>query len=446
MTYRGFRNILVIRVLLLGASIFLIYPALFRHLYAASVLIAALVAYQVFSLIRYVETTNRELTRFLESVRYGDFTAGFTTGIRGRGFDDLNRSFSDVVARFREINAEKEEGYRYLHAVVQHVGVGMIAFRDDGEVELINAAAKKLFDIPRLRNIDALAGVSPDLVETLRTIEPGGSRLQKITVGGDLLQVSVFATELRLRHATLKLVSIQNIGSELSAKEMEAWQNLIRVLTHEIKNSLAPIVSLTSSVEDMLSARERAGGVEDDTTRDMHGALQTIRKRSEGLLRFTDAYRSLTRIKKPEFQRFRVAELLDRVGSLTAGQLDEAAITLLTNVEPLTLELTADPQLVEQVLINLILNAIDAIEGKPGGRIEIDASVDGRSRIMIRVTDNGRGIIEDALEKIFVPFFSTKKDGSGIGLSLSRQIMRLHRGDLTVQSTPGERTVFTMRF
>lgn len=446
MTSRSFRNILFIRVLLLGASVFLFYTAMFRHLYAASVLIAALVVYQVFSLIRYVETTNRELTRFLESIRYGDFTAGFTTGIRGRAFDDLNRSFSEVVARFREISAEKEEGYRYLHAVVQHVGVGMIAFRDDGEVELINAAAKKLFDIPRLGNINDLTCVSPDLVETLRTIEPGGKDLKKITTGEDLLQLSVFATELRLRHTTLKLVSIQNIGSELSAREMEAWQNLIRVLTHEIKNSLAPIVSLTSSVEDMLSARERAGGVEDDATKDMHGALQTIRKRSEGLLRFTDAYRSLTRIKKPEFQRFRVAELLDRVGSLTAGQVEEAAITFIANVEPPTLELTADPQLIEQVLINLILNAIDAIEGKSEGQIEIDAFVDGRSRIMIRVTDNGRGIIGDALEKIFVPFFSTKKDGSGIGLSLSRQIMRLHHGDLTVQSTPGERTVFAMRF
>jgi two-component system nitrogen regulation sensor histidine kinase NtrY len=446
MVSRNFRTILIVRVLLICATIFLIYPALFRHLYAASVLIAALIVFQVYSLSHFLETTNRELVRFLESIRYSDFSAGFTTGIRGRAFDDLNRSFSEVISRFHEISAEKEEGYRYLHAVVQHVGIGMIAFRGEGEVELINAAAKKLFDIPRLRNIAGLGAVSSELVEALRTIEPGVSDLRKVTVGEDLLQVSIFATELRLRHATLKLVSFQNIGSELDAKEMEAWQNLIRVLTHEIKNSLTPIVSLTSSVEDMLSAREHVRGMEDDTVLDIQGALQTIRRRSEGLLRFTDAYRDLTRIKKPEFQRFRVEELLERVASLAAGQLEEAAIAIRTNVEPTSLELTADPQLIEQVLINLILNAIEAVEGTPGGRIEVDASVNGRNRVMIRVIDNGRGIVGDALEKIFVPFFSTKKEGSGIGLSLSRQIMRLHRGDLTAQSTPGEQTVFTMRF
>ncbi len=446
MVSRNFRTNLIIRVVLLSATIFLIYPSLFRHYYAASVLIAALIVYQGYSLISFLETTGRELARFLESIRYGDFTAGFTTGIRGRAFDDLNRSFSEVITRFREINVEREEGYQYLHAVVQHVGIGMIAFRSDGGVELINAAAKKLFDVPRLKNIEDLGAVSSELVETLRTIEPGASDLMKIRVGEDLLQVSIYATELRLRHVALRLVSFQNIGSELDAKEMEAWQNLIRVLTHEIKNSLTPIVSLTSSVEDMVSVRGRTNGTENEALHEIHTALRTIRNRSEGLLRFTDAYRSLTRIKNPEFQRFQVAELLDRVGSLAAEQMEGAGTTFRTRVDPSSLELTADPQLVEQVLINLILNAIDAVEGAIGARIAVDASVDGRNRVVIRVTDNGRGIVEDALERIFVPFFSTKKDGSGIGLSLSRQIMRLHRGELTAQSNPGVETVFTMRF
>ena len=446
MAFRRFSAKVITRVLLLSATTLLVYPALARHLYAATALMGLLIVLQVYSLIHYVPGTNRKLARFLESIRYSDFSAGFTTGAKGPGFDELNSIYSEVVSRFREISLEKEESYRYLQAVVQHVGIGIIAFGPDGGVELINAAAKKLFDIPRLGKIDDLATVSPGLVETLKSIKPGGSELIKIVVTGDLLQVFVYATELRLQRTILKLVSFQNISPELEAKEMEAWQNLIKVLTHEIKNSLTPIASLTSSMEEMLSARGRDEGIDDETLQDIHVALRTIKKRSEGLLRFTDAYRSLTKIKEPELQSFRVSELVARVGKLSSNQISEAGGTLQTNVEPPDLELYADPQLVEQVLINLVLNSIDAIAGKPNGRIEISALVDGRNHIMILVVDNGRGIVEEALGKIFIPFYSTKKEGSGIGLSLSRQIMRLHYGDLIAESEPGERTVLTMRF
>lgn len=444
MTSRKFHTNVIIRVLLLAVTALVIYPALARHLYAAAVLIGLLIVLQVYSLIHYIQGTNRRLARFLESIRYNDFSAGFTGGTQGPGFDELNQIYSDVISRFREISLEKEESYRYLQAVVQHVGIGMIAFGPDGEVELINAAAKKLFDIPRLGKIEDLAPVSPGLVGILESLEPGGSELVKITVAGDPLQIFVYATELRLRRTILKLVSFQNISPELEAKEMEAWQNLIRVLTHEIKNSLTPIASLTSSMEEMLAAREQADGIDDETLQDIHIALGTIKKRSEGLLRFTDAYRSLTKIKEPELQSFPVSELIARVEKLSSKQIEEAGGKLWTQIEPPDLKLHADPELVEQVLINLVLNSIDAIE--PGGEITISAYVDGRNHILIRVIDDGRGIVEEALEKIFIPFFSTKKEGSGIGLSLSRQIMRLHHGDLSVWSEPGKKTVFTMRF
>ncbi len=446
MAFRRFRANVTIRVLLLAVTVILIYPALTRHLYAATALIALLIVIEIYSLIRYVERTNRELARFLESIRYSDFSAGFTGGTKGPGFDELGRIYSEVVGRFREISLEKEESYRYLQAVVQHVGIGMIAFAPDGGVELINAAAKKLFDIPRLGRIDDLSTVSAGLVEILKSIEPGGSELIKITVGGDLLQIFVYATELRLRRTILKLVSFQNISPELEAKEMEAWQNLIRVLTHEIKNSLTPIASLTSSMEDMLAARERAEGIDDETLQDIHEALRTIKKRSEGLLRFTDAYRSLTKIKEPELQSFPVAELVARVEKLAAKQIEEAGGSLTTRVEPPDLMLHADPQLVEQVLINLLINSIDAISGRADGRIEISAFVDKRNHIVIHVIDDGRGIVGEALEKIFIPFFTTKQSGSGIGLSLSRQILRLHNGTITAHSVPEEETVFTLTF
>lgn len=446
MISRNFRINVVVRVLLLTAGALLIYPTLMARMYAATAFLAALIVLQIVSMIHYLEKTNRGLARFLQSIRYSDFSTGFTTGEHGPSFDELNKIYSEVIGRFREISMEKEESYHYLQAVVQHVGIGMIAFGSEGEVELINSAAKKLFDIPRLGTMDDLSGVSPELVGRLKAVEPGESALVKVTIGGELLQLSIYVTELRLRRTVLTLVSFQNIGTELDAKEMEAWQNLIRVLTHEIKNSLTPIASLTSSMEDMLSAREQAAGLDDETLQDIHVALETIKKRSEGLLRFTDAYRSLTKIKKPEFKRFPVAELFSRVESLTARQLEEAGIGLETSIAPAELKLMADQQLIEQVLINLVLNSIDALEGNREGRIGISAFVDERNHIVIDVTDNGRGITEEAIEKIFIPFYSTKKDGSGIGLSLSRQIMRLHHGELMARSEPGVETVLAMRF
>jgi signal transduction histidine kinase len=227
---------------------------------------------------------------------------------------------------------------------------------------------------------------------------------------------------------------------------MEAWQNLIRVLTHEIMNSVTPIASLASTVNDLLVAPKSGGEVTADAVGDMRGAVQTIQKRSEGLLHFVDAYRSLTRIPRPNFKIFRITELFNGVEQLLRASFKEKTVTLNIKVEPESLELTADPEMVEQVLINLLLNAIQSLDGKPDAKIELNSRLDERGRVVIQVTDNGPGIIPEVLEKIFIPFFTTKPEGSGIGLSLSRQIMRLHRGTITARSEPNAATVFTLRF
>ena len=446
MIFKNFKINVIVRSLILSICAVLIYPMLREQLYIAAALLVGLLIISVYSLIRYTERTNRRLAQFLQSIKYSDFSVGFTTGVQGPSFDELNHIYSEVIERFREINIEREENYQYLQAVVQHVGIGMIAFRAGGEVDFINSAAKKLFDIPKLGNISDLEPVSHELVDKLHSMESGQSALIKVTVAGNLVQLSVFITELRLRRTALTLASFQNISSELDSKEMEAWQNLIRVLTHEIKNSLTPIASLTSSMAEMISEQEKASCLDNEDLQDIHIALETIKKRSEGLLRFTDAYRSLTRIKRPEFERFPISELVSRVESLSMQQVGEAAVTIETRIVPADLTIVADPELVEQVLINLMLNAIYAVESAKEGRIEIEASIDERNHAVIQVVDNGRGITEEALEKIFIPFYSTKKDGSGIGLSLSRQIMRLHHGELKAQSEPGVRTIFTMRF
>ncbi len=447
MAFRRFRIAMTVRVLLLSATIFIfLYLLISSSMPATSIFFGLAALFQIVSLVRFSEKTNRNLTRFLESIEYSDFSQSFTSGIKGISFDELNEAFTSVVNRFREISLEKEENFRYLQTVVQHVGIGMIAFTADGEVALLNNAVKRLFNIPSLKNISGLGAISPVLLERLRGAVPGQRDLVTVSVNSEMMQLSIYTTELRQRSRVLTLVSIQNISSELNEKEMDAWQNLIRVLTHEIKNSLTPIASLASSVEELLLPGVTAGKTASVDAGDIRSALQTIQKRSHNLLQFVDTYRDLTHIPKPEYSTFPVSELFERIIKLVSAQSQETDISISTSIEPSNLEMTADPRLIEQVLINLVLNSIQALESKPDGSIRIEAAIDERSRLVIRIADNGPGIVEEAAEKVFIPFYSTKKDGSGIGLSLSRQIMRLHRGDLTVRSKPGVETVFTMRF
>jgi signal transduction histidine kinase len=279
-------------------------------------------------------------------------------------------------------------------------------------------------------------------------LKAGEKSLVRVEHNGDKSYLAIFATEIRMRGQVFTLASIQNIQSELEEKEMEAWQNLVRVLTHEIMNSITPISSLASTAHELLKpgSDPQMQSIEPEVLLDVREAVQTIQKRSQGLLRFVETYRKITRIPKPKFSIFPIAELFARVLKLMHGELGKKSIEFHSSVEPETLELTADPELVEQVLINLILNSIQALAGKPGGRIELTARLDASSRSIIQVRDNGPGILEEVKEKIFIPFFTTKQEGSGIGLSLSRQIMRLHRGTISVQSRPDVETVFTLKF
>jgi len=351
---------------------------------------------------------------------------------------------------FRKTRTEKEEHYRYLQTIVQHIGIGLIAYQPNGDVELINTAAKRLLGIPALKNIQSLETFSKPLVDTLFKIKPKGRALIKVEDQNELLHLALYATEFKLRGQIFSLVSIQNIHSELEEREIEAWQKLIRVITHEIMNSITPISSLASTINEMLKDSYQIPAakqnIDSESLTDIHDAAQTIQKRSQGLLHFVDAYRNLALIQKPNFQLFPVKELFARVEKLMQTNIKEKSIRLRIDVDPKTLELTADPELIEQVLINLLLNALQSVGGQKKAKIELNAHLDGRGRILIQVKDNGPGIVDEYLEKIFNPFFSTKDKGSGIGLSLSRQIMRLHHGSITVQSEPKKQTTFTLRF
>lgn len=449
MVFKKFRLQCLFRVVLLAVTIFLFLFLILRSsLYSAVFILGIFVIYQVYSLIRYVEKTNRELSHFFESIKYEDFSQTFKGKNMGPSFNILENAFKDVLDAFRKTRAEKEEHYQYLQTVVQHVGIGLIAFHPDGEVELINTAAKRLLNISRLKNIKNLESVSKPLVKALLHLKPRERALVKVEDNDEVLHLALYATEFRMRGRSYTLVSLQNIQSELEETEIAAWQKLIRVLTHEIMNSITPISSLTSTISGLIKTNVYPASRKTDTEslNDIEQALVTIKKRSQGLLHFVNAYRNLTIIPKPNLRMFAVKDVFGQVASLMKTHIGKKHIRLTASVRPENMELIADPELIEQVLINLLLNALQAVEKQEEAEIRLRGTFDSRGRVIMQVSDNGPGISQDNMEKIFIPFFSTKDGGSGIGLSLSRQIMRLHRGTLSVVSKPGQETVFTLRF
>jgi two-component system, NtrC family, nitrogen regulation sensor histidine kinase NtrY len=451
MVSRSFHIQALARVLILTASLtMLLFLALETKLYATSALVAAITAWQIWSLVNFVDRTNLSLARFFDSIRYGDFLQTNPTGQFGGSFAELSHAMDQVSSAFHSVRTEKEEHYRYLQTIIQHVGVGLIAFTEDGRIKLLNPAARRLLQIAHLRDLAGLRRVSAELADCLEGIEPGQRALVKLSTDYETLQLSIHATKIRLGKHPLTLVTFQNIGTELAEQEMVAWQNLIRVLTHEIMNSMTPIASLAGSVSDAvrrrIEANKTTGGATPESYDDIGEALATIERRSQGLMHFVESYRDLTRIPRPDLRVVPMSELVARVDRLMESTLTELGIKRQTQIAPENLTVVCDPDLIEQVLINLFSNAANALRSTPQPVFSLSCYISRESRVVIEVSDNGIGILPNVIDKIFIPFFTTKKGGTGIGLAISRQIMRLHQGHIGVRSTPGTATIFTLTF
>lgn len=455
MDFKNFKVQVFIRLFLLIATL-----AFFINLFYGDALgftrfvVFFVLCLEVYYLFRYIERSNREVIGFLKTIQYEDFTHSYPERKSGTGFDSLFHEFNNVIRKFREIRAEKEAQYQYLKTIVQHVGIGIITFDKQGEIQIMNAAARRLLDVREIKNVNQLKSVSEDLIKTISELRTGGRDLVKITKKGEDIQMAVYAIELSLRSKEFKLISLQNIQSELEEKEMEAWQNLIRVLTHEIMNSVTPISSLAATVEselhEFLSEESDVNQIENETIEDFHLALKTIHNRSDSLIKFVSDFRNMTRVKHPMKTYNEAVVLFEHIAALMKHNLEENNISLEVKIDPPELKINLDREQIEQVLLNLVKNAIEALaendeEGKEFKRLILKA---GRQEdnTYICIADNGTGIEEDALKKIFIPFFTTKKHGSGIGLSLSKQIMRHHQGSISVSSTMNVGTEFTLRF
>ncbi|MEH0157523.1 ATP-binding protein [Limibacter armeniacum] len=455
MGFKNFKLNVTLRVLGLCITIFALLILIKTAYMATIIFFVVLVVYQAYALINLMENTNREMVDFLSSIRYDDFSQTYNLKGRGGSFDELNEEFNKVLSRFKEVRAEKEADYQYLKNIIHHIGIGILSFDNDGRVQIINTVAKRLFKLNRLRNIEDLRAFSPDLYKQLKELRTGSKALVRIRDKDDTIQLAVYAIELYLRGDVYKLVTVQNIHHELEEQEMEAWQNLIRVLTHEIMNSVTPVSSLANTLEDEINyfKEKKANGemIEDDELEDMNLAVSTIKRRSDGMIRFVNEFRNLTQVPVPQLEHVQVADIFGHIQLLMGSECESNDITLKVEMEPQNIVVTADMEQIEQVLINLVKNAVQALQenGSNDGaekEVVLTGGLGKGNRPVIKVKDNGPGIEPEALDRIFIPFFTTKKQGSGIGLSLSRQIMRQHKGAITVASHPGEGTEFTLKF
>jgi len=448
MIFNDFRFRIALRVLLLGAAIAMfVYMVNRPNMIFAAGLTCLIIIGQLVELYRFTSLTNRKLTRFLESVKYSDFISGFTSDNKlGNSFRELNTAFNEVLEAFRKARSEKEEHWQYLNTIVQQVRTGILSYDAEGNIQLMNANAKRFVGIFNIKNMHELENYNPKFYQALQEVQPGKSTLYK---SGTEFLLTLQATELRIRGNTVKLITLQNIQTELQRQELEAWQNLTRVLRHEIMNSITPISSLTSTLREILDHELVKKGndyeLKAEGAEDLRDGLETIENRSKGLIKFIDAYREYTSLPQPKLKTVRVKDLIEKVTQLLKPEFKKKNLQFFTHCDSEYLTVQADEEMIEQVLINLIKNAIEAADLSLHGKIEINSTY-AENAVIIKITDNGPGIIPEAIDRIFVPFFTTKKTGSGIGLALSRQIMQMHNGSLTVVSMPDVKTTFTLRF
>lgn len=419
-----FRRLAFVQVLLLLATLSVLAWALVQTSHVAvPLVIGILAALQFALLLRFVEKHIDTLEEFFSAVNYEDFTQHFVTDDHDA---ELKRAFNQVIERFQDARADRDVQANYLELVVRHIPVPLIAVRADGSLRLVNNPARRLTGLVTFRHLDDLTALGEDLPARLRAIDPGQQCLLQARIRDVPVELRVAVSEIRIGGDAERLYSIENLSGELTARESSAWRNLIRVLTHEIMNTLTPVSSLAQTSVGLLGNPEAA--------EDVREAIETIARRSEGLMRFVSSYRELLKLPQPSLADVPVERAVHGVLMLLADSLQRIEVSV--DVRPATLALRADPNLLDQLLLNVVKNAVEALDETEAPAIRISAKLE-YGRTVLRIADNGPGIPADAAEQLFVPFFTTKREGSGIGLSLGRQIMTAHGGDIALTRKDG---------
>lgn len=441
---KNFRLNILFRILMLtGLALLLAWVLVNTNWFFTPLVVGVVLILVVINLIMYVERTNKNLSQFLLSIKQGGFTNLFKDSAHGGTHGGLNEVFNEVMIQFQKVTLEKESHYQYLQTLNENLGVSLISYDQRGSIELMNPAAKQLLKKPYLKKIEDVRHINDELYQTIVKLASEEKRVIKTIINGELIQLSVQVKDFVTGDQQFRLVLIHNIHNELEENEVEAWQKLISVLTHEIMNSVTPIASLSTAMNQQLQTHGLDMSKED--AEDLKVSLSTIENRSKGLMRFVNAYKEFTKRPDINVSEVDLKDLIQRVVQLLTPDLQQSQIETAINISKGNYLVKIDQELVEQVIINILKNAIEILEPQEKGRINISLEKRGR-RVFVTVADNGPGMERETLEKIFVPFFTTKKKGTGVGLSFARQIMRLHNGSISAKSKVGEGTSFVLEF
>jgi len=450
MAFRNFSLQLSVRLLIAGSLAaatvwFLVQPGM----HGLTILCALVLAMLVAEVWWYVSRTNREVTRFLDAARHADFSQRFDFTNVGAGFEELASAFSEILARISAVRSQQDAELRQLRALIEHTPVPLLVVHGDNRVTLQNNAARRLFGAEHIAELKDLRKFGTSFHTAVDEAVPGRRELVTFSVDGIDYKLTMATSENLVAGETLRLVSLQDIQSEIDETQSAAWQELVLVLTHEIVNSITPVHSLASSASEVvedIAARTEPGSPLAADVEDLRDAMHTLEKRSNNLMEFVGSYRQLTRLAPPEKKRLPLAELFATVATLAEAEWPESSGVITQQVEPAGLDVHADRMLLEPVLLNLLRNAWQATQDLDAARIVMSARLNRRGNVVIEVADNGPGVPDKLMTKIFVPFYTTKEQGSGVGLALARQVMTAHGGFIRVARNDEGGATFSLTF
>lgn len=429
-------------VLLLSGAITAGCFCLFKNWYFSLLFTVPVIVYLLYRIYSFLLRINKELNQFAEASRYRDFSQNFDIRRAPVEVQQLRKNFNEISSVFRTINKEKEIQHQYLRKIMELIDTGIILFDEtEGEVSWMNESLKQMLGLPYLKTIHSLSKYNEPLYREISELRPGEEKIALLHTTDRSARILLSSTQFKADDKSYKLVAFRNVNEALDETESKAWQKLLSVMTHEIMNSVAPISSLAETMQNRLAQL-----TEDPTAaEDLRLGVDTIKRRSEGLLKFAETYRNLNKIRNLNRSQVLVRDLFENLFQLMQPTLAQKQVELEIVLKDTGLVLQADIYLVEQALINLIVNAVEAVKNKEDARIVLSAeTVSGKTTL--KISDNGQGMSPELVEKAFIPFFSTKKNGSGIGLSLCKQIMLMHKGNIHVHSVEGQGTLFLLSF